>query len=291
MAASRKTEIIEVLFNSRWDEQSENLSDPLVTLEDVSREIKRMNQRAGKQLLSDRNPANFFKDFIRNKTSANRNWPASVFEHGYTARQETGGNACFRFVEAGADQEEPFYVGRVPAPSPDTPRYRIQSASMPIASRRLGRTDEQWLIQVVTRLKLVETHLAVFSHHNAVQVDHLQSSIKLSRTEIDSLYLALVADDGAEGVTSEVLVTCEAKGPRDDILEEQVARQVEAIFSVGVFDQARVIPVALKVVGKSLVHLVEFDAIDRGQFLDVESLNVAKAVIYEFSPPVPGIGG
>jgi hypothetical protein len=290
MAASRKTEIIEALFQARWDNESVSLSDPLVTLQDVSREIKKMNQRAGKQLLSDRNPANFFKDFIRNKASANRNWPGTVLAKGYTARQETGGNACFRFVEMEQKQEEPFYVGRVPAPRADTPRYKIQSASMPIASRRLGRSDEQWLIQVITKLRLVETHLAVFSDHDAIQVDHLQSSIKLSRTEIDSLYLALVADAKMEGETREMLVTCEAKGLRDDILEEQVARQVEAIFNIREFDQAEVIPIAVKVVGKSLVYLVEFDAVARGQAPRMDNLGLAKTVVYEFSPPIPGIG-
>jgi len=160
---SKKTPIIEEIFNSRWDSISKTLSDPLVTLIQVEDAIRNYNEKNQSDTLSTRNPANFLKDFIRKKASANRNWPSSVFERGYTARQVTGGNMCFEFVPIDPGQTEPF-PERIIHPSPVAKKHQIQSASMSLASRRLGRKDEAWLIQVLVKLNVIETHLAVSSN-------------------------------------------------------------------------------------------------------------------------------
>lgn len=96
MPRSRKTAIIEELFSRRWRGDSASLSDPQVSLSQVAEAIERHNAENPESTLSTKNPANFFKDFIRNKRSANANWPESVFSRGYTARQVTSHGLCFR---------------------------------------------------------------------------------------------------------------------------------------------------------------------------------------------------
>jgi hypothetical protein len=239
--SSRKTDIIERLFLKRWDSTTTSLSNPIVTLEDVSEAIREHNAaNPAARLMSDRNPANFFKDFIRVKERANANWPKSILDRGYTARQVTGGNLCFEFVPLAPGQSVPFPFNTVPPPTEHTPRHRIESASLPLASRRLGRRDESWLVQVLIRLRVIETHLALFSTRTFVQIDHLQMSVKLTISEIDALFLGI--EQLKSGSTREVLISCEAKGLRDDILEDQVLRQVQAIFSMRDVAQDTVIP-------------------------------------------------
>ena len=78
--ASAKTAIIQRLFEDRLQADG-SLSNPLVTLADVSAAIVAHNTRTG-DAMSTRNPANFFKDFIRVRKTANLNWPSSIFAAG-----------------------------------------------------------------------------------------------------------------------------------------------------------------------------------------------------------------
>ena len=277
------------MFEARWNSQTGVLSNPLVTLTDVSTAIRQYNtEHASGRQLSDRNPANFFKDFIRNKSRANQNWPDVVFRAGYTGRQVTGGNACFEFVRLTPGQSTPFPLNVVPPPGPNTPLHRIESASLPLASRRLGRSDEPWLVQVLVRLRVIETHLSLFSARRILQIDHLQMSVKLAKSEIDALFLAI--EETADGGTRELIVSCEAKGRRDDILEDQVLRQVAAVLGMSGVTQSMVLPIVIKALGPSEVHVIEFDAISRSDADAQQSLSVASEARYQFVPSVPGIG-
>src|SRR5689334_19042374 len=119
MPRSKKTAVIEALFRDRWDPSTETVTDPVVTLEQVTDAIRAYNDgRPDSERLSDRNPANFLKDVIRQR-SANQVWPRAVFEHGYTARQQSGDNACFVFVPISEGQTEPFVD--IPLPVDELP--------------------------------------------------------------------------------------------------------------------------------------------------------------------------
>lgn len=286
--ATAKTEIIESLFDSRWTGDSMRVSRQVVTLEEVSAAIKDYNLRNPRRGLSDRNPANFFKDFIRSTRSANRNWPKTVFEGGYSGRQVTGGGVCFEYILVPAGQVVPFPEAVVPAPTSRTPTHRIETASLPLASRRLGREDEPWLIQVLVRLRVIETHLALFSSRRIVQVDHLQMSVKLAGSEIDAMFLAI--EEAPDGSSREVVVTCEAKGLRDDLLEDQIIRQVQAVYKMPRIKQNVVIPMGVKALGPSRVQVVEFGIVRRDEELSLVSLDVVSEAVYEFVPAVPGVG-
>lgn len=283
---SNKTEIIEQLFDARWSETELKLSNFLVTLREVQAAIRTYNENHPAKALSDANPANFFKDFIRNKRRANANWPETILRRRYAAHQLKG--LCFEFVPFEEDQSDPFPVEMVPGPSEHTPQHRIESASLPLASRRLGRSDESWLQQVLVRLRVIETHLSLFSKRNIEQVDHLQMNIKQAKSEIDALYLAIEHQD--EGKQVEIIVSCEAKGKRDDILEGQIASQVRAVFRMSGVRQSLVIPVAVKAFAKSKVHVIEFEAVQREEATSTLLLAVASEAVYELVPAVPGIG-
>ena len=284
--ASAKTAIIQRLFEERLQADG-SLANPLVTLADVSAAITAHNVMTG-DAMSTRNPANFFKDFIRVRKTANLNWPASIFAAGFGARQVTQGNACFEFVPLAPGQNEPFPASEAIAPTANTPRHSIESVSLPLASRRLGRGDEPWLIQVVARLRIVESHFSLVSRRSVRQLDLLQLNVKLSGTEIDALFLA--QEEVEPGRFEEVIVTCEAKGVRDDILEDQILKQAKAPFTMRRITQNRVIPIAIKAVAPSKIFVVEFQELEREGYAETTSIAVASDSIFKILPPVPGIG-
>jgi hypothetical protein len=290
MPGSRKTQVIEALFEERWQGPGTPLGESIVTLVQVSAAIRAYNRKNRTSPLSTRNPANFFKDFIRKRKSANDNWPQTVFKRGYTARQITGEGQCFTFVPIEPGQTEPFPGAGVRL-NPKAPTHRIQSTSMPLASRRLGRRDEAWLVQVIARLHIVETHLALHYPKPILQIDLLQTNVKLAKAEIDALYLGL--EQGAPGEVDEpreVLITCEAKGRGDDILPDQILAQVKAAFRMKGMDQGRVLPMAVKAVAPSRVQVVQFAPVSRADAPQMEALEIASEAIYELVPPVPGVG-
>src|SRR5262245_11899615 len=105
-------------------------------LHDVQAAIRKHNaEHPSPDNLSDRNPANFFKDFVRRRDSANLHFPKEVFEHGFTARQVTQGGACFEFVPVDVGQTEPF-PSKTPQLSAEALDrvHKIQSMSLPLAS-------------------------------------------------------------------------------------------------------------------------------------------------------------
>ena len=104
--ASQKTKVFEHLFDKYWDEASGSLTKSLMSLVDVAQAIRDCNQAYG-STLSDRNPANFLKDFLRGG-NASKNWPASVAAKQYTGVQMTGGGDSFEFIPYRSGQTEPF---------------------------------------------------------------------------------------------------------------------------------------------------------------------------------------
>jgi hypothetical protein len=283
-----KEYVFEKCFNERWDESSGTVRSPVVTVREVAEataEWLASHPNVDPKKVGNRYA--FFKDFIRNLKRANKRWPKSILDRKYTARQLTGGGASFEFVPLRPGQIIPF-PNAVPPPDRSTPTHGIESISMPLASRLLGRADEPWLIQVLVRLHVIETHLSLYSTRNILQIDHLQMSVKLYLSEIDALFLAV--EDIGLGKTQEVIVTCEAKGLHDDILESQVLLQVESVFQSPNMNQDTVIPIAVKAHRQSVVHVVEFAAISREVLSNERMLTIASQALYEFIPPVPGIG-
>ena len=196
-------------------------------------------------------------------------------------------NACFEFVPLIAGQTEAFPPVNFAQPSASTPKYQIESVSLPLASRRLGRKDEPWLIQVITRLRIVESHFSLTSGRAIKQLDLLQMNVKLSGTEIDALFLA--HEETAPGIIEEIIITCEAKTGRDDILEDQILKQAKAPFKMKQITQNHVIPLAVKCVAASQIFVVEFNELDRETHENVTSLSIASDSLFEIKPPVPGI--
>lgn len=281
---SKKTEIIEALFRAKTDHRTGELRDTVVTRTELMEAIRSYNQgRPEGERLSPGNPANFLKDVVRKRS--NQIWPSAVFERGYTGRQKAGNDAVFEFVPVAPGQAEPFPALGIDVPPANEAR-KVESLSLPLASRRLGRSDEPWLAQVAIRLRLIELHLATCSPRRFLQLDHLQMSVKLRKSEIDALFLGI--EDVGEGRSREVLVTCEAKALHDEIVLEQIQRQVTAVFAMRAVTQEEIIPVALKALGPSLVHVVEFEGVRREEA--APDLRVVSNALYELTPPVPGIG-
>jgi hypothetical protein len=284
---SRKTTVIEQIFRERYNEETGEIGNRLVMLAEVSEAIRRYNRSNPTRQLSVNNPANFFKDFVRRRTRANKNWPEYVLSKGFTGRQVARESACFEFLPLLPGQEMAFPPVHFAGPSVTTPRHGIESVSMPVASRRLGRRDEAWLIQVVVRLRIVEAHFALVSRRKITQVDLLQLNVKLSKSEIDALFL--VQEEMSNGQVEEVLVTCEAKTGSDDILESQILAQARAALSMGSSAHPHVIPLAVKSVGDSDVYVVEFEEVDGETATQFDALVVACDSLFEIRPPVPGI--
>lgn len=288
MADSYKPEIILRLFRKRWNEATRELADPVVTSSEIRDEYIEYQKRHGKPV-ENTNPPAFMKDFLRKRHRANASWPREIFEAGYTARQVTGEGRNFEFIPVLPGQTDPF-PGTAPIPPPGMPAHQISSVSLPLASRRLGRPDEPWLVQVSVRLHLVETYFALFSTRKTAirQVDHLQNALKLRRTEIDALFLA-TEQIGPE-TYREFIVTCEAKRQGEDIISEQILQQVKAVFQLRNVTQSVAVPIALKSISPSRIQIVEYAEVTREQANELDALSIAGQAIFELVPAVPGIG-
>ena len=242
--------------------------------------------------LSTVNPANFMKDVVRGD-NASENWPPRLDALRIGARQRPGDRRVFEFTDYAIGQTEPFpntYTAR-----PELVPLPIESVSLSLAKRRLGRQDESWLIQVAVELRLVQTHFATQSSQPIEEVSHLQTGVRLGKSEIDTLFLAQLKD--SKGAITTALVTGEAKQEGQRILDHQIIEQVVAasrsVRRAGV-DIAAVIPIAIKVLPKGRIYFVEFEPWAVGTTDlpedDLPDLKVASEAIYELRPPVPGIG-
>ena len=161
----------------------------------------------------------------------------------------------------------------------------MQTLSIPVASKALGRNDETYLIQVAVKLGIVETHFALHSPIKIQELSHLQMGIKLRDAEIDSLFAASYQE--ADGTTKQLAITCEAKKKGQRILDEQVARQVRATFQMmPAIDLIVPIAMAAETGG---IYIVEFKAVRRSELNSFVDIEFESDAFYELRPPVKGI--
>ena len=282
MARDGKSAVFEYLFNSRWDAKSQTLINPLVTLEEVRQAIQDCNDADGGNR-STRNPANFLKDYQRRRKTANDRWPKPIRKAGFTVVQRTSKGLCFEFVklDKGAD---PFPVL---GDCKKAERIKVQSLSMPLASKSLGRSDEAWLTQVAVKLKFIESYFALSaSPRNIVEIDHLQMNAKLRQSEIDSVYL--YTEDTA-GNRAHGLILLEAKGFTEDVGHDQLLHGLKAGKGLLGDIAETLLPMALKVVHDSLVHVMEFEPVAKRDVDGTHELALAHEAVVEVVPSVPGI--
>lgn len=276
MAKSQKPQVIEWIYDQLVDPNTGELTRTIVTKRDVSAGI----EATGVSLSKD-NPVNFMKDIIRGH-GASGMWPDKLKALRIGGRQVTGDGNVFEFVPYEPGQTEPFpsrfgYHAGVK-------RHQLQSVSMPLATKALGRDDETYLIQVAVKLGLVETHFALMSPLNIIELTHLQIGIKLRLCEVDAMFAAtLQTDDGSH---QQVIITCEAKKRRQRILEEQVVQQVKAAFRET--NVELVVPIAMTAADCG-VYVAEFKAVERSALDSFESLELESEALYELVPRVPGI--
>lgn len=287
--ASLKPPVIEALFRARYRSgRGIPSSRRIVTTSEVQTEIQRFNRGAlasGGDTLSDRNPPNFLKDIVRFETR-NSVFPASVVARGWTARQLTGNEQCFEFIPIPRGRTTAFEV-IAPPPSRVKNPYRVQSLSLPGASRRFGKKDESWLTEVATHLGLIELHLALSNPHNLLSVTRLASHLKLGKGEADALYY------GEDTSSDSYLIACEMKGePREVLDQEQILRVAEAVASTtaAISARAEVIPLGVKVLWpgytggqRGLIWIRQYDT-------SFPPLVVASERVYKLVPEVQGIG-
>lgn len=278
--SSEKTQVIELLFAQRHNSETGELSQPLVTFDDIVAAIRETGAS-----LSTSNPANFFKDIIRSRNRESV-WPDAVFAAGFTATEAIDApKGCFRFMPLPPGQATKFPLPFAPPDSALENPIMLQTLSLPVASKRLGRADETWLTQLAVRLYLVETHFAHSNPRRLREITHLQSNIKLRTGEIDSAYEAL-DEDG-----NRYLITCEVKGSADVIWLPQVLRASEALLQTdAAIDargdaSARPIPFAIKALGGGLIHTVDFDPDNRIE----HGLFPVSQQVFRLSPEVDGI--
>lgn len=285
MAKSQKTIVIEHIFDQLYDPASGTLSRAVVTATDVQDAKRFCNEHRGTTFKPDSNPFNFMKDIVRGKGAA-KIWPDRVRQLGYVGEQITGDGKVFEFVPVVAGASEGFAVDF--RPSNSTPVVPIQSLSLPIASKALGRTDESWLLQVAVNLRIVESHFAIGDNRQIepVELNHLQMDIKLRRVQIDALFLAL-CEPRIDDPSGRVLITVEAKQGNQRILTEQIARQVKAAFEST--DNDVVVPVAIAAIRGQGVYVVEFRAVHRSESATFDSPEFHRDAMYMLLPAVNGI--
>lgn len=277
---SQKPAVIEHIFDSLWDPVARKLKRTVVTNHDIVKAIEWCQENRG-STLSAKNPANFMKDIIRGHNAANM-WPDRLKQLRIGGRQITGDGNVFEFVPYAEGQLEPF---------PNRFGYHenvwthpIQSISMPLASKALGRDDETYLIQVAVKLAVVETHFALRSPIDVVELTLLQIGIKLRLCEVDSLFAATYRD--SNGCEQRMVITAEAKKKNQRILEEQVIQQVKATFTATPINL--VVPIVMLSVNNG-IYLAEFKAVRRNELENFMALELQEEALYTFHPHVKGI--
>lgn len=175
MAKSEKPVVIERIYESLLDPETGELVRAVVANTDVVEAILWCRQHHQLKL-SEKNPANFMKDIIRGKGASNM-WPQRLKDLQIGGRQVTGDGNVFEFVPYASNQTEPF-PNRFGGYHDGVWRHQIQSVSMPLATKALGRDDETYLIQVAVKLAVVETHFALRSPIDVVELNHLQGGHK-----------------------------------------------------------------------------------------------------------------
>ena len=254
----------------------------MISMEDVQQAIVWCNSNKGTQL-STRNPANFWKDVVRG-SGGNKMWPQKIKDHRWTGTQRTGsGGNVFEFVPYEAGQLEPF-PDRFGLHD-DVTRHKVQSLSLPLAAKRLGRNDETYMIQVAVKLAVVETHFALNSPIEIEELSHLQVGIKLRQAEVDSLYIATYVDES--GASKQMVITAEAKKKGQRIIEEQILQQVRAAFQAMPKIEL-VAPIAMMSKNRG-IYIAEFAAIKRTELASFTVLELVSEGFYELIPSVPGI--
>lgn len=290
--ASDKSVVIERI----WDVlQTEGKGRTTVYFQDVIDAIDHCNTADNKKR-SAKNPANFMKDLVRSD-NASKNWPDKLSLARIGARQRVGKDRVFEFQPYTDDQTEPF--PNVHMPTQEMVPEIIQSLSLPLASKALGRRDESWLVQIAVSLHVLEHHLARHSTIGVKELVHLQTGVKLAGSEVDGLFRAVVEWDGRR---DHVLITCEAKQQGERILEHQIVEQIGAAYAsvkasvpeeeLGI---SMIVPVAIKAIPPhGDIYVVEFQPWSpteaEAEESTVKDLLPASVGLYRLSPPVPGIG-
>lgn len=283
MPKSQKTPVIEHIFDLLYDNKTGTLSRTVVTAKDIQKAKLYCNKNLGTTINMDTNPSNFMKDIVRSRSALERIWPARVRNLGWTGEQHTGDGNIFEFV--------PFVAGTSEIdfhPTDVTPTFAVQSLSLPLASKALGRQDEPWLLQVAVNLRVIETHFAVGENRQieALELNHLQMDIKLRKVQIDALFLAKrsMEDSDAHG---SVLITVEAKQGNQRILQEQIARQVKWAFAAT--PNELVIPTAVVGIRNKGIYVVEFKAVHRSEAHAFETPIFHREALFVLQPQVKGI--
>lgn len=291
--ASNKTVVVEQIWENL---KAEGKGRRVVFFGDVLAAIEQCNKR-DKIKRSKKNPANFMKDLARHD-DASRNWPLSLCKERISGRQRVGDDRVFEFIDYEEDQTEPLPNKYFPTSGMQA--IKLQSLSLPLASKALGRKDESWLVQVAVALSVLEQHMATISALPILEIVHLQIGVKLANSEIDSLFRAVLDTGKAE--PSHILLTCEAKQKGERIVDYQIIEQIiaaaKSVQDRSIKDELDVhsiVPVAIKAVGdEGEIYVAEFEPWTVEDALadekDIKQLRLASEALYALCPPVPGIG-
>jgi hypothetical protein len=288
---STKIKVVEYLYQTL---AAENRS--VATIADVRDAIIHCNAAYG-LTLSPSNPANFMKDLVRGK-NASTNWPESLKVLKIGGRQRVGEGRVFEFVPYAEGQLDPFENSF--ARSENLEPIPLQSISLPLAAKSLGRGDESWLIQVAVELRVIEQHFAIRSGKalpRVLEVTHLQIGVKLGNSEVDALFLAVCETD--VGARINALITCEAKQLRERIVGHQIVGQVVAAnrsVKLAGIEIGMILPIAIQAVDDppGCIYVAEFAPwrSDEAEVAEEElnDLELAAEGMYALRPPVPGVG-
>jgi hypothetical protein len=197
------------------------------------------------------------------------------------------------------------YLGTHPFPDPfvlrpDAVEHAIETVSLPSDARALGRNDEAWLIQVCVHQRVMQTHFALYSGLDVVDIFHLQNSVKAT-PEIDALFL-MTYRTGKE--IKKALVTLEAKR-NEPILADQIRAQVAYIakqcsVKPALKDVSAIVPVAGRGEARNgervvaLFDMAPISVVDGVAAYESETehllvLAIQNGVAYRFEPTVSGI--
>lgn len=272
--AQYKTRIFEQLFESRGGATrlAVEPEKALVTLDDVRAQVADYSARTGIPG-GPKNVAAFFKDFVRNMDSANRYWPASVHDAGYTARQVTGRGACFTFELLADGQKAPFRKFE-PSEATRSMAIEISVAAVPRGITQFADSSDRWFSALCASLAIVEKHFAAVSGaRHRFDIDETFLGIRGKYAAIDRLYVGR-----GSGPSDRLwLMPTEVKY-KDDIYDVQMASLARELQESSVILGLRergcnfveVIPLAIKWLQRRSTKMGNYQALTGNQIYVVQ---------------------
>ena len=176
-------------------------------------------------------------------------------------------------------------------PAPSTPIHRLESLGLrpPLLHHR--PSDDGPLVGLLTELRVIETHFALFSKPPVVGVASWQQSVRVNDSVVDARYYIRREhyDRRRYDSSSDLALVCVIEDLQVRTSPRTLWEYMLPVFHERDTRRSNVIPMMVLPQNDGTLYVAEFALVPWPSRTDV-MLTLASDAVYQFVPPVPGIG-